>query len=113
MGNNKIHGTRTSLRAVVFFKWLLFGAELFLLWVLCNTLFLVPGPYFGFRGGIIAASTILSGSLAWASGRLFLVGSTREPASARRVIASPPAVICILVLSAASIVMIIAVSVHR
>jgi hypothetical protein len=28
-----------------FFKWLLFAVEIFLLWVLCNTLFLVPGPY--------------------------------------------------------------------
>ena len=52
-----------------FFKWLLFAVELFLLWVLCNTLFLVPGPYYGERGVIIIAAALLATVVGWGSGR--------------------------------------------
>jgi hypothetical protein len=55
----------TPTRTFGFFKWLLFAVEIFLLWVLCNTLFLVPGPYKGERGVIIIVTALPAAVVAW------------------------------------------------
>jgi hypothetical protein len=109
MHSNQIIDTDRPTRAVRIFKWLLFGVEIFLLWVLCNTLFLVPGPYRGERGVIIAVATVLAALVAWTSGRLFQRPSTDGSRSLGKTFSSPPMVICIFVLAVASVVMAVAI----
>ena len=65
--DNDRHRTRASS----FFKWLLFGLELFLLWMLFNTIFVVPGWNPGKRIKTAVVLAILSAVAAWASGRMF------------------------------------------
>jgi hypothetical protein len=113
MHSNEIVDTDRPTRAIRIVKWLLFGVELFLLWVLCNTLFLVPGPYRGERGVIIAASAVLAALAAWTSGRLFQRSSTDGSPSLGKTFSSPPVVICIFVLAVASIVMTVAILATR
>jgi MFS superfamily sulfate permease-like transporter len=109
MHSNQIVDTDRPTPAVRTFKWLLFAVEIFLLWVLCNTLFLVPGPYRGDRGIIIAVSTVLAAVVAWTSGRLFQRPSPDGSRSLGKTFSSPPVVICIFVLAVASIVMAVAI----
>jgi hypothetical protein len=94
-----------------FFKWLLFAVEIFLLWVLCNTLFLVPGPYKGERGVIIIVAALLAGIVAWGSGKMF--GSQNATPSTGKTLTTPPAVICIFVLVIAAVVMVVAILANR
>jgi len=103
--------THTPTRTFRFLKWLLFMVEIFLLWVLCNTLFLVPGPYKGERGVIIIVAALLAAVAAWGSGRMF--GSETAPFSLRKTLSTPPVVICIFVLTVASVVMIVAILANR
>jgi hypothetical protein len=109
MNADEVVTTHRSVRAVLFLKWLMFVVEIFLLWVLCNTLFLVPGPYAGERGLIIAVTAPLAAAVAWTSGRLFQSSSTNESASLGKILSSPPVVICIFVFCVASIVMAVSV----
>lgn len=111
--HSNVVDTNRPTRAVRVFKWLLFAVELFLLWVLCNTLFLVPGPYRGDRGIIIAVSAVLAALVSWASGRLFQRTSTAVAASLRKTFSSPPVVICIFVLVVATVVMTVAILATR
>jgi hypothetical protein len=111
MHNNEVVDTARPTRAVRVFKWLLFGVEIFLLWVLCNTLFLVPGPYRGDRGIIIAVSAVLAALVSWTSGRLFQ--RTDGAPSLSKTFSSPPVVICIFVLAVATIVMTVAILATR
>lgn len=108
MNSNEVVDTNRPTRAVRVFKWLLFGVELFLLWVLCNTLFLVPGPYRGDRGIIIAVSALLAALVSWTSGRLFQRTSADDGPSLSKTFSSPPVVICIFVLAVATVVMTVA-----
>ena len=100
-------------RTVRFVKWLSFGVEIFLLWVLCNTLFLVPGPYRGERGIIIVVAAVLAALFSWASGRLFQRISTGGAPSLSKTFSSPPVVICIFVLVVATVVMTVALLATR
>jgi hypothetical protein len=100
-------------RASSVFKWLLFGVEIFLLWVLCNTLFLVPGPYIGDRGAIIVVSAVLATLVAWTSGRLFQRTSADRAPSLSKTFSSPPVAICIFVLAVATVVMTVAILASR
>lgn len=93
-------------------KWLSFGLELFLLWVLCNSLFLVPGPYAGPRGLMIGGAALLSTGAAWISGRMFH-GSGNGSVPFRGVLSTPPAVICMFVVCVAATVMAMAVLANR
>ncbi len=93
--------SRTHLIRVL--KWLLFAVELFILWVLCNTLFLVPGPLVGARGLIILVAAPLAAGVAWASGRMFQILPSDEPVRISSILSSPPVVICIFVLSVATL----------
>jgi hypothetical protein len=101
----------TPTRTFGFFKWLLFAVEIFLLWVLCNTLFLVPGPYKGERGVIIIVTALLAAVVAWGSGRMF--GLKNTPSSLGKTLSTPPAVICIFVLAVTAVVMVVAVVANR
>lgn len=112
MQNNDVVGTNHPAGVVHVFKWLLFALELFLLWVLCNTLFLVPGPYRGGRGIIIVSSAVLASLVSWGSGRLFQRASA-EVASVGKTFSSPPVVICIFVLVVATVVMTVAILATR
>jgi hypothetical protein len=113
MNSNEVADTDHPTRAVRVFKWLSFGVELFLLWVLCNTLFLVPGPYRGVRGIMIAVSALLAALVSWTSGRLFQRTSTDGATSLSKTVSSPPVVICIFVLSVATVVMVVALLATR
>jgi len=113
MHNNDVVDTDRPTRTVRVFKWLLFGVELFLLWVLCNTLFLVPGPYRGDRGIIIVVSAVLAALVSWTSGRLFQRTSTDGAPSLGKTFSSPPVVICIFVLAVATVVMSMAILATR
>jgi hypothetical protein len=101
----------TPTRTFRFFKWLLFAVEIFLLWVLCNTLFLVPGPYKGERGVIIIVAALLAAVVAWGSGRMFV--PENAPSSLPKSLSTPPAVICIFVLAVAAVVMVVAIFANR
>jgi hypothetical protein len=87
------------------------AVEIFLLWVLCNTLFLVPGPYKGERGVIIIVTALLAAVVAWGSGRMF--GPKNTPSSLGKTLSTPPAVICIFVLAVTAVVMVVAVVANR
>ena len=113
MNSDEVQDTSRSTRAVRLFKWLSFGVEIFLLWVLCNTLFLVPGPYRGERGIIIVVSAVLAALVSWASGRLFQRASTRGVPSPSSLFSSPPVVICIFVLAVTTVVMTVALLATR
>jgi hypothetical protein len=108
MHSNEVVDTNRPTRVVRVFKWILFGVEIFLLWVLCNTLFLVPGPYRGDRGIIIVVSAVLAALVSWSSGRLFQRTST-DGAPLSKTFSSPPVVICIFVLVVATVVMTVAI----
>jgi len=94
-----------------FLRWVLFVIEIFCLWVLCNTLFLVPGPYRGERGIIIVVAALLAATIAWCSGKMFNASKTPSPTS--KTISTPPMAICIFVLVVAAIVMTVAVFANR
>ena len=113
MHSNEVVDTNRPARAVRVFKWILFGVEIFLLWVLCNTLFLVPGPHRGDRGIIIVVSAVLAALVSWASGRLFQRTSTDGAPSLSKTFSSPPVVICIFVLVVATVVMTVALLATR
>jgi hypothetical protein len=113
MHNNEVVDTNRPTRAVRVLKWLLFAVELFLFWVLCNTLFLVPGPYRGDRGIIIGVSAVLAALVSWTSGRLFQRTSTDVAPSLSKTFSSPPVVICIFVLVVAIVVMTVAILATR
>jgi hypothetical protein len=85
-------------------KLLLFGAELYLLFVFCNCLFLVPAPFWGERGLYAAVAAILAAGVALLGGRVSLVGSARNASSSRRILTTLPVVVCIVVLALASLV---------
>ena len=90
-------------------KWSSFALELFFLWIFCNTLFLVPGPYFPARILIVGVAALLSAGAAWVSGRTFIKSS----ASTRSLISTPPCVICLFVLAVSSLYMGVAVLATR
>jgi len=113
MQSNEAVDTNRPTRTVRVFKWLSFGVELFLLWVLCNTLFLVPGSYRGERGIIIVVSAVLAALVSWMSGRLFQRTSTGDSPSLSKTFSSPPLVICIFVLVVATVVMTVALLATR
>jgi hypothetical protein len=109
MDSNEEVDINRPAHAVRVFKWILFGVELFLLWVLCNTLFLVPGPYRGDRGVIIVVSALLAALVSWTSGRLFQRTSAGSTPALGKTFSSPPVVICIFVLAVATAVMVVAI----
>ncbi len=113
MNTDERLNTHHTTRAFDFFKWLLFGIEIFLLWVLCNTLFLVPGSYIGERGLIIGVSALLSAVVAWTSGRMFQSTSSDGSTSLGKTLSAPPVVICIFVLAVAGLTMAIALLATR
>jgi len=84
-------------------KWILFMGELFFLWVLCNTVFLVPGNYTWERIVMIALAALFSGGFAWFSARFFVGGSADEGSSLGRMVSTPPSVIWIFVIVVATI----------
>ncbi len=113
MHNNEVVDTNRPARTVRVFKWVLFGVELFLLWVLCNTLFLVPGPYRGDRGIIIVVAAVLAALVSWTSGRLFQRTSTDGVPPLSKTFSSPPVVICIFALAVAAVVMTVTILASR
>ena len=113
MDSREVVDTPHRTRTVRIFKWLLFGVEIFLLWVLCNTLFLVPGPYRGERGIIIVVAAMLAALVSWTSGRLFQRASTDGAPSLSKTFSSPPVVICTFVLAVATVVMTVALLASR
>lgn len=89
------------------FKWPLFGVELFLLWTFCNTLFLFPAPFWGERGVIIAVAAFLASGAAFVSGRMFFTVTDRDSSLMRNLMSSPPVVICVFVLSVATVMFVL------
>jgi hypothetical protein len=102
-------GKHFGLRALRALKWLLFGIEVLLVWVLCNTLFLVPIPFGAQQKLIAGAAALLSALAAWASGSISQTIATRQIRSAPGVLSTPPVAICIFVLSVVAVIKVISV----
>jgi hypothetical protein len=78
-------------------KWLMFGVELFLLWIFYNTTLLVPGDYDLLRFIFIAVAAALSLLCAYVSGTRFKSAFSGEYKANWEVISTPPLVIWIFV----------------
>lgn len=84
----------------VMIRWALLVVEMPLIWVVLNSLFLVPGPYNGSRSVIIVGAAVLAGIVAWASGRMFR--AEKEAVKSAKLVHTPPIVICTFVLVVAA-----------
>src|ERR1700676_4171468 len=82
-------------------KLLLFAAELFLLLVFCNGLFLVPEPYFGKRGLYTAIAAVLASGVALAGGKISIVASANRTSPPGKIFTTFPVVFCIVILTIA------------
>ena len=91
-------------RVYKFLRWPLLGLEIYSLFVFCNCLFLVPAPYMGVRGLMIAISALLALGSAWASGRMFLSSSLDGPSSRTKIFSTPPVIICMVIMSVAAFI---------
>ena len=91
-------------RILLYLRWPLLIVEIYILFVFCNTLFLVPAPYRGERGLIIAVSALLSAGLAFAGGWMFVIASGKGLPSFRKIFRTVPVVIYVVVLGLATLV---------
>jgi hypothetical protein len=85
-------------------KLLLFGAELYFLFVFCNCLFLVPEPYIGMRGLFIAISAVLAAGFALAAGKIWRLVSIGNTTPSGKIFTTFPVVFCIAILSLAALI---------
>ena len=74
-------------------KWSAFAAEIFLLWVLGNTLFLVPSKLTSSYLTIVGMAALFAAASAFLSGKIFISQIGSETPSYARLVATPPVLI--------------------